>query len=118
MDLPYETLAVLDVEPPQLTDVEPATGQPVSPFGTVAFSLIDDSGQLLHFAVYARMGFTTELVYDSEIGFAPNYRLFSTEEELDDGIRLSVRRTNLWLLPPHLQVVGRDSGGNLVVLDV
>lgn len=100
-----------DVLPPEVTNVVPAAGTPITPTDEVRFDVTDDSGAFALLLVTVDQRGVQEVVHDG-VSFVGYYAELSTRELLTEGFRYRMRRSGGWTAPPQFRVYAVDAVGN------
>jgi hypothetical protein len=101
-----------DEDAPEVVDIDPVGGTPISKFATFSFSVLDDHG-IDVLKVEAYQGGTWETVFE-EGAFCPAFK-HSTVTPIDDGFRFVVRRTVGWFAAVFVRATVTDTEGTEAV---
>lgn len=115
---PEEEIPTPDETPPEVGNLSPAPGTPITTTTPLAFDVTDDSGAFRR--VLLAVAFTTgslagvtELVHDGD-AFVGHYSVGCSRTPIAGGFRYTILRAGGWPASPTLRVFAFDRSGNEV----
>jgi hypothetical protein len=101
-----------DTTLPVVDNYSPAVGSTVNEADPIFFDVTDNSGEFASIVIAIKQGPATELVHDGS-DFVPPYLDLSSRDNIADGFRYRIRRTDGWIDTVVQSAFVVDASGNV-----